>query len=122
MAAMIPNDDERGAGREPWREAVAQFARETRAALGDRLSRVVLFGSRARGDHEPDSDVDLIVFIREGEDVPAARETVRRIARGVAAAHDDAFLVMAFVYTEESFLRDATYFFIRNVKAEGVEV
>jgi uncharacterized protein len=40
-----------------------------RAALthvyGDRLERVVLYGSRARGDHRPDSDYDLAVFIKD---------------------------------------------------------
>ena len=39
-----------------------------RAALtevyGDRLERAVLYGSRARGDHRPDSDYDIAVFIR----------------------------------------------------------
>ena len=37
-----------------------------RAALnemyGDRIDRVVLFGSRARGDARPDSDYDVAVF------------------------------------------------------------
>jgi predicted nucleotidyltransferase len=39
-----------------------------RAALteiyGPRLSRVVLFGSRARGDTRPDSDYDVAVFLQ----------------------------------------------------------
>jgi predicted nucleotidyltransferase len=43
-----------------------------RAALaetyGDRLERAVLFGSRARGDFEPDSDYDIAVFIRDPGD------------------------------------------------------
>jgi predicted nucleotidyltransferase len=38
-----------------------------RAALaelyGDRLDRVVLYGSRARGDHHADSDYDVAVFL-----------------------------------------------------------
>jgi uncharacterized protein len=38
-----------------------------RAALaqiyGERLERVVLFGSRARGEARPDSDYDLAVFL-----------------------------------------------------------
>jgi predicted nucleotidyltransferase len=34
---------------------------------GDRLDRVVLFGSRARGDAKPDSDYDIAVFIRDGD-------------------------------------------------------
>jgi uncharacterized protein len=40
-----------------------------RAALaelyGDRLERVVLFGSRARGDAREDSDYDVAVFIKD---------------------------------------------------------
>lgn len=40
-----------------------------RAALdqlyGDRVERVVLFGSRARGDAHDDSDYDIAVFIND---------------------------------------------------------
>jgi predicted nucleotidyltransferase len=36
---------------------------------GDRLERLVLFGSRARGDFTPESDYDVAVFIRD----PASR-------------------------------------------------
>jgi uncharacterized protein len=32
---------------------------------GDRLSRVVLYGSRARRDHEPESDYDIIVALKD---------------------------------------------------------
>jgi uncharacterized protein len=31
----------------------------------DRVERVVLFGSRARGDAQPDSDYDVAVFIKD---------------------------------------------------------
>ena len=40
-----------------------------RAALdqlyGDRIERVVLFGSRARGDAKPDSDYDIALFLKD---------------------------------------------------------
>jgi predicted nucleotidyltransferase len=43
-----------------------------RAALdrvyGDRLERVVLFGSRARGDARADSDYDIAVFLKDLRD------------------------------------------------------
>jgi predicted nucleotidyltransferase len=34
------------------------------ALYGDRVERVVLFGSRARGDARDDSDYDVAVFLR----------------------------------------------------------
>jgi uncharacterized protein len=43
-----------------------------RAALnelyGKRIERVVLFGSRARGDAHPDSDYDVAVFLKDLDD------------------------------------------------------
>ena len=35
------------------------------AIYGDRIERVVLFGSRARGDARPDSDYDVAVFLKD---------------------------------------------------------
>jgi uncharacterized protein len=32
---------------------------------GERVERVVLYGSRARGDAKPDSDYDIAVFLKE---------------------------------------------------------
>ena len=38
------------------------------AMYGERLVRVVLFGSRARGDGRPDSDYDVAVFLSDYSD------------------------------------------------------
>src|SRR5262245_20753324 len=56
--------------------AVEEFATRTRARLGSRLDRLVLFGSHARGEARDDSDVDLLVVINDltfadGRDVDA---------------------------------------------------
>ena len=52
-----------------------------RAALdeiyGERIERVVLFGSRARGDARPDSDYDVAVFLK---DMTGFGEEMGRIA------------------------------------------
>jgi predicted nucleotidyltransferase len=41
---------------------VARFRERVLAALGDRIERVMLFGSRARGDAHAESDWDFAVF------------------------------------------------------------
>lgn len=46
-------------------------------AYGQRIERVVLFGSRARGDAKPDSDYDVAVFLH---DLRGFGEESRRLA------------------------------------------
>src|SRR5687767_2612870 len=43
---------------------LTRFRAALEAIYGDRLARVVLFGSRARGDARADSDYDVAVFLR----------------------------------------------------------
>jgi len=47
------------------------------AIYGDRIKRVVLYGSRARGDHKRDSDYDVAVFLRRYD---GSWDEVRRLA------------------------------------------
>lgn len=44
-----------------YRRIAEDFARHLKAKYGERIERIVLFGSVARGDYREDSDVDLIV-------------------------------------------------------------
>jgi predicted nucleotidyltransferase len=46
------------------RIALEKLKRRLRRRFGDRLQRLVLFGSRARGDHRPESDADVAVVLR----------------------------------------------------------
>jgi len=50
------------------KNAIDSVLTRFRAALddvyGERIERVVLFGSRARGDERPDSDYDVAVFLK----------------------------------------------------------
>ncbi len=52
---MAPTDD----------QILTRFRAALDAAYGARIERVVLFGSRARGDARPDSDYDVAVFLKE---------------------------------------------------------
>jgi uncharacterized protein len=45
--------------------ALARFRAAVDELYGNRIERILLFGSRARGDHQPDSDYDVAVFIRD---------------------------------------------------------
>src|SRR5439155_12765310 len=47
--------------------ALARFAVAARKHYGERLKGLYLFGSRARGDHRPDSDADVAVVLEDGD-------------------------------------------------------
>jgi len=58
-----------------------------RAALqslyGDRIERLVLFGSRARGDARGDSDYDVAVFLRDLHDRWAEADRIALVATDI---------------------------------------
>jgi hypothetical protein len=48
-------------------QALMRFAAEVRRHYGDRVKGIYLFGSRARGDHTPESDADVAVVLDTGD-------------------------------------------------------
>jgi predicted nucleotidyltransferase len=58
MATALTNDP-----------VLGRFPKALGEVYGSRLERVVLYGSRARGDARPDSDYDVAVFLRDMNDL-----------------------------------------------------
>jgi predicted nucleotidyltransferase len=49
------------------KSALKSFKARLEETLGNRLVELKLFGSKARGDDRPDSDVDLLVIVTEDD-------------------------------------------------------
>ena len=58
-------------------DLLADLKRRLERRFGDRFVALYLFGSRARGDHEPDSDVDVAVVL--DQKVPRSFALTREI-------------------------------------------
>jgi uncharacterized protein len=63
-----------------------RFRRALDEAYGSKLERIVLLGSRARGDARPDSDYDIAVFIHGLQDF--WHESGRLVDIGVVFLYD----------------------------------
>ncbi|MCD6372121.1 MAG: nucleotidyltransferase domain-containing protein [Thermococcus sp.] len=46
------------------KEVAEAFARDVRKLLGDNLVKIILFGSVARGEESEESDVDILVVVK----------------------------------------------------------
>jgi predicted nucleotidyltransferase len=60
--------------------ALALFRDAARASYGDRLAKIVLFGSRARGEGRSDSDLDIAIVLRDLTDKGADRNRLADLA------------------------------------------
>jgi len=68
------------------RQALETMVRRLRARYDDQVESVTLFGSKARGDAGPDSDIDVIVVLTN--DDPHLRSNIRRLAARVSLEYD----------------------------------
>ena len=85
------------------------------------LSRIILFGSRARGDNEPDSDMDVLVVL-EGSVSRESEEYVRFCAWELSYENGVVIFPLVVERTEwEEGLTSASLLAVA-VGSEGVEV
>lgn len=73
-----------------------RFRRELTQIYGDRLERVVLFGSRTHGDADPDSDYDVAVFLKDMSDRWAELDRLARIRVQFLDREDADFTILPF--------------------------
>jgi len=101
------------------REVLGELRARLERLYGDGLVEVVLFGSRARGEADPDSDIDVLVVLREP--VQPATEIARTgdIVAGLSLTHD---VVISCVFMDENRYRTRAGPLLRNVRREGIRV
>lgn len=93
--------------------------RELTRALGDRLDTIVLFGSRARGEARPDSDIDVLVVVRGEFDYA---DLLHRTSPGLAALSLQNDVVISRVFISREQYDQTRTPFLLNVRREGVPV
>ena len=109
-------------GRPPaadWRTALREFAEDLRALYGSRLDRVILYGSRARGDAETLSDVDVLVVLDQCLDFWGEFHRISPLASRASLAHG---VVLSALPTSVKEFSEADSTLFVNARREGVPV
>ncbi len=98
---------------------IKELRRLLEALYGPRLIRMVLYGSQARGDAEPGSDIDILVVLQgpvsPGEEIARTSD----IIASLSLAHD-VVISRAFV-SADRFEREQSPL-LMNIRREGVAV
>ena len=87
------------------------------ALYGDRLLHLTLFGSQARGDAEPGSDIDVLVVLKPpvnpGEEIQRTGQAIANLS-----LHYD--VVVSCLFMDEIHYQTRNGSLLRNIRKEGI--
>ena len=98
-------------------QVLLDLRRGLESLYGDRLADLILFGSRARGDADTDSDYDVLVVLRGDVDVNSEFVRTSEPVGAICLHHD---VLITCVYVSESDFQYGASPLMLNVRAEGV--
>ena len=97
---------------------ILKFRAALEEVYGQRIDRLVLFGSRARGDARPDSDYDIAVFLHDLADRDGE---VRRLADiQVLIMDETSAFVHAIPFAAGAWTERTT--FMHELRLEGLDL
>lgn len=100
--------------------AIEKFASRLEDALGDNLVSMRLFGSRIRGDFSPESDIDILLVVKNYN--IEVEKKISDILFDIDPYYD--FKISPVVYSELEYKKNEEMEspFIENLKREGVNL
>src|ERR1700730_10489162 len=102
---------------EKLRTILAELRQELEALYGNRLVKLVLFGSQARGDAEPESDIDVLVVLK-GPVKPG--EEISRTSLMLSDLSLKFGEVVSCIYMDSDRFTHRNGPLLRNVRKEGI--
>jgi predicted nucleotidyltransferase len=101
-------------------KALKEFVKRVKEKHGDRIEKIVLFGSYARGDYTRESDIDVLVVT--AEDSFKMQRMLSEIVTDILLETEEYVSVKVLSVEEYEFQERIKSGFFRNVSKEGVVI
>jgi predicted nucleotidyltransferase len=101
------------------RAAAHHFATALRNALGDRVRRIVLYGSLARDEWTPESDIDVLV-LTDTMDIPTMDTIVKTAYQTGLTDHDVYIQPLPMAEADFNEMKRRERMFPREVERTGI--
>lgn len=98
---------------------IAKACQELKILYADRLDRIILYGSQARGDAKPGSDIDLLILLKEPFDYSQESERISILIADICLQYT---IVISCMFATVQKYQEYESSFFRNVRREGVPV
>lgn len=99
-----------------------EVTEEVLKIFGEKLRHLILYGSYARNEQDPESDIDIMILVDESEEETiVSRNIVRNIIADLSLKHDRLISVIEVPYKRFNEYLDVLPFY-KNVYNEGVEI
>ena len=96
-----------------------ELREEMQALYGDRLVRLLVYGSHARGDAEQGSDIDVLITLQGAVDPGEEIARASGLLASLSLKHGE---VLSCVFVSEERFRNEQSPLLLNVRKEGVAV
>lgn len=93
--------------------------KELNTVLGERIDQVILYGSQARGDARDDSDIDVLIVLRDDFKYGAM---IKKTSKVVAKLSLDNDVVISRAFASRQQYEQSNMPFMLNVRREGTAI
>jgi len=104
-----------------YKEAIYLFKTKLKEVYGNRLVKIKLYGSYARGEQDDESDIDLLVLLSDLKDFWKELKRINEIEYEVNDYFDFRVMICAVPASVEKYENQKTPLFL-NIKKEGISV